>query len=138
MKRAPGGGRGPAQRNRPHCTPGRHDLPARGAYVGGVIQAGEVLMLVVPEADDLVIEARVAPQDIDQVHIKPAGRRAVLRLQPANDAGAQRRGDLDRPDITTDERKAMLYYSVRVRISDKELAASDGLLPLPACRWKSS
>ena len=31
--------------------------------IGGVIQAGEVLMLVVPDADELIIEAKVAPQD---------------------------------------------------------------------------
>jgi hypothetical protein len=34
-----------------------------------VIQAGEVLMLVVPDADELIIEAKVAPQDVDQIHI---------------------------------------------------------------------
>ncbi len=33
--------------------------------VGGVINAGEPLMLVVPEADELSIEVKVSPQDID-------------------------------------------------------------------------
>lgn len=35
--------------------------------VGGVIGAGETIMLVVPRLDQLVIEARVAPIDIDQI-----------------------------------------------------------------------
>jgi HlyD family secretion protein len=98
--------------------------------VGGVIQAGEVLMLVVPEADDLVIEARVAPQDIDQVHISQP---AVVQFSAFNRRTTpELNGEVISigADITTDERKGDAYYSVRVRISDKELARLDGLLPL--------
>jgi len=41
--------------------------------VGGVIAAGDPIMLIVPSGDTLVIEARIAPQDIDQVrHGQPA------------------------------------------------------------------
>jgi HlyD family secretion protein len=36
--------------------------------VGGVIGQGETLMLIVPDNDDLVIEARLRPQDLTQVH----------------------------------------------------------------------
>ncbi len=35
--------------------------------VGGVIGAGETIMLIVPRQDQLVVEARVAPVDIDQI-----------------------------------------------------------------------
>jgi len=35
--------------------------------IGGVIAPGETMMDIVPETDDLVIEARLPPQDIDQV-----------------------------------------------------------------------
>jgi HlyD family secretion protein len=45
--------------------------------VGGVVGAGEVLMLIVPEADALEIEARIAPHNIDQVRV---GQPAVLRF----------------------------------------------------------
>jgi HlyD family secretion protein len=45
--------------------------------VGGVIAAGDPLMLIVPEADDLSIEVKIQPQDIDQMKI---GQEAVLRL----------------------------------------------------------
>jgi HlyD family secretion protein len=37
--------------------------------VGGVIAAGDPLMLIVPEADDLSIEVKIQPQDIDQMKI---------------------------------------------------------------------
>ncbi|TIO88551.1 MAG: HlyD family type I secretion periplasmic adaptor subunit, partial [Mesorhizobium sp.] len=45
--------------------------------IGGVIAPGEAIMQIVPSADALVVEARVAPQDIDQVRI---GQNATLRL----------------------------------------------------------
>src|SRR5262249_52966806 len=37
---------------------------------GGVVAAGEQIMLIVPQADDLIVEVRVDPQKIDQ--LKPA------------------------------------------------------------------
>jgi HlyD family secretion protein len=49
--------------------------------VGGVIQAGEVLMLVVPVSDALIVEAKVSPQDVDQLHL---GQRAVVRFSSFN------------------------------------------------------
>lgn len=45
--------------------------------VGGVIGAGETLMLIVPDGDGLVVEARIKPVDIDKVHV---GQTASLRF----------------------------------------------------------
>lgn len=45
--------------------------------VGGVVAPGEDLMLIVPQEDHLVIEARVAPADIDQIAL---AQRATIRL----------------------------------------------------------
>jgi HlyD family secretion protein len=49
--------------------------------VGGVITAGEILMLIVPEADKLIAETKIAPQDIDQLWI---GQTALLRFTTFN------------------------------------------------------
>jgi multidrug resistance efflux pump len=49
--------------------------------VGGVIQAGEVVMLVVPDSDALIIEAKVPHTDVDQLHL---GQRAVVRFSSFN------------------------------------------------------
>mgnify|MGYP000143527189 CR=1 FL=1 len=45
--------------------------------VGGVIAPGEAIMLIVPKDDKLIVEAQVAPADIDQVH---PDQPATLRL----------------------------------------------------------
>jgi HlyD family secretion protein len=49
--------------------------------IGGVIAAGEQIMLVVPTQDTLAIEVRVSPIDIDQVAL---GQKAILRFTAFN------------------------------------------------------
>ncbi len=95
--------------------------------VGGVIQAGEQVMLIVPESDSLIVEAKVAPHDIDQVHV---GQHAVLRFAAFNQRTTP---ELDGEvihigaDVTQDDRASEPYYSVRIRVLDGELARLDGL-----------
>lgn len=47
--------------------------------VGGVLQAGEEIMQIIPVNDDLLVEAKVRPQDIARVK---AGLPAAIRLDP--------------------------------------------------------
>jgi len=49
--------------------------------VGGVIGNGETIMSIVPHGDDLIVEAKVAPSDIDQVAL---GAPAVIRIMAGN------------------------------------------------------
>jgi HlyD family type I secretion membrane fusion protein len=49
--------------------------------VGGVIGAGDVLMEIVPKNEKLIIEARIAPMDIDSLKI---GQKAEIRLTALN------------------------------------------------------
>jgi HlyD family secretion protein len=62
--------------------------PVRGAVVkmryhtaGGVIEAGRSIMDLLPVDENLVIEVRVRPQDIDHVKI---GQEATIRLNAMN------------------------------------------------------
>lgn len=90
--------------------------------VGGVIAAGDAIMLVVPQGENLTVEAKVNPQDIDQVRI---GQKAVLRLSAFNQRTTpELNGAVSRvsPDVTTDQRTGQSYYTIRVAIPDSELA----------------
>jgi HlyD family secretion protein len=49
--------------------------------VGGVINNGEVIMQIVPRADELVVEAKVAPNDIDQI---ATGATAIVKVMAGN------------------------------------------------------
>ena len=103
--------------------------------VGGVIGNGEVLMQIVPRNDELIVEAKVEPRDIDQVKL---GSDAAVRIQ----AGEGRvnpdligkvilvSADLshDKPAAGTPEHS---YYMIRVSLPPGELARLDGLKLLP-------
>ncbi len=95
--------------------------------VGGVIQAGEQVMLIVPESDSLIVEAKVAPHDIDQVHV---GQLAVLRFAAFNQRTTPEvDGEVIHigADVAQDDRASEPYYSVRIRVLDGEFARLEGL-----------
>ncbi|CAN7634151.1 HlyD family type I secretion periplasmic adaptor subunit [Pararhizobium sp. LjRoot235] len=82
--------------------------------VGGVIGAGEPIMLIVPDADALTVEAKVAPQDIDQLLV---GQAALLRFTAFNlRSTPELIGVVSRvaADITRDQRTNESYYVVRI------------------------
>jgi membrane fusion protein, type I secretion system len=90
--------------------------------IGGVIQAGEVLMLIVPESEALEVEARIQPQDIDQLRL---GQGAVLRFVAFNQRTTpELNGELSRisPDVSEDTKTGTRYYTVRISVSETEVA----------------
>ena len=92
--------------------------------VGGVIGAGDPLMLVMPEGDELSIEVKVAPQDIDQLR---QGLDTMLRLSAFNQRTTPEiKGHVTRiaADLVTDERSGMSHYPVRIAISEGAARAS--------------
>ena len=99
--------------------------------VGGVITAGEAIMLIVPQADALTVESKLMPQDIDQVR---PGQMAVLRFSAFNQRTTpELNGLVTRvsADLTTDQRTGATYYTVRISISDEQVARLGGLKLLP-------
>jgi HlyD family secretion protein len=99
--------------------------------VGGVISPADALMLIVPQADDMAIEVRVAPQDIDQIRI---GQDAVLRLSAFNQRTTPEiTGRVSRvaADLIQDQKTGVSYYTARVATSPEELARLDGLTLVP-------
>ena len=90
--------------------------------VGGVITAGDAIMLIVPESDNLSVEAKVNPQDIDQLRI---GQKTLLRLSAFNQRTTpELNGTVSRisPDTTTDQRTGQSYYTIRVSLPPEEVA----------------
>jgi HlyD family secretion protein len=90
--------------------------------VGGVITAGDAIMMIVPQADDLQVEAKVNPQDIDKLQI---GQKTLLRLSAFNQRTTpELNGRVTRvsPDVTTDQRTGQSYYTIRVSMPPEEVA----------------
>jgi HlyD family secretion protein len=89
--------------------------------VGGVIAPGEAIMLIVPMADSLQVEAKVAPQEIDQLRI---GQSAVLRFvafsqrtTPEIDGVVTRIS----ADVTEDPKSGARYYTIRIGVPEPEI-----------------
>ena len=89
--------------------------------VGGVITAGDSIMLVVPETDTLLVEAKVDPKDIDQVKL---GLPVVLRFSAFNQRTTpELNGTVSRiaADTNSDQRTGQSYYLVRVAMTAQEV-----------------
>lgn len=90
---------------------------------GGVIQRGEPILDIVPANDDLLIDARVAPTDIDvvypglpaQVHLSAYAQRSLPRIE-----GKVRSVSAD---SLRDEKTGMSYYLARVEVDRQELSS---------------
>jgi HlyD family secretion protein len=99
--------------------------------IGGVIAPGETMMEIVPETDDLVIEARLPPQDIDQVQL---GQTSHVRFPAFNQRTTPQLVGLVSyvsADLSHDKQSNATYYTVKVtltaserhRLGDRQLVA---------------
>jgi HlyD family secretion protein len=99
--------------------------------VGGVITPGEPIMLIVPNADALTVEARVAPQDIDKLH---QDQPATLRFSAFNQQTTPEiNGFVSRisADLTTDKQTGVSFYTVRLGIPPQEMVRLGGQRLVP-------
>lgn len=100
--------------------------------VGGVITPnGEPIMLIVPKADALTVEARIQPQDIDQVRL---GQKAVLRFSAFNQRTTpELTGEVSRvsADVSQDPKTGASFYTIRIAVPEAELVRLNGLKLVP-------
>ncbi len=97
-----------------------HELAV--STVGGVIAPGATIMKIVPDSDELIVEAQVSPINVDEIstgqeaHVMFSG--LSTRETPRLTATVQTIS----ADSTRDEATRMDYFSVRVVLSDEEIA----------------
>jgi HlyD family secretion protein len=90
--------------------------------IGGVISAAEPAMLIVPFNEELQIEARVSPTDIDQLFV---GQKGMVKVQAGNQrvtpeiAGAVSR---IAADVTREQQTGQVYYLIRLSLPAEEVA----------------
>ena len=88
--------------------------------VGGVISPGEQIMLIVPDADALAVEVKVAPRDIDQVY---PGQTATMQFAAFNQKTTPEvDGEVSMvaADLTQDQRTGTSYYTARILLKAEE------------------
>jgi HlyD family secretion protein len=90
--------------------------------VGGVITAGEPIMLIVPAHDSLVVEVRMAPHEIDRVSV---GQPVLLRFTAFNQRTTpQLNGEVSRvsADVAVDQKSGASFYVARIAVPEAEIA----------------
>ena len=99
--------------------------------VGGVVAAGEPIMLIVPDNDMLMLEARIAPRDREQIRLGASAKIRFSAFDQRSTPEIDGTVKLIAADLTDDARSGQAYYSVRIAISDDELKTLNGQTLVP-------
>lgn len=101
--------------------PGRvHDMTVHALQ--SVVRAAEPVLYIVPSDTELVVDARIDPINIDQIH---RGQEAVLRFSAFNSRTTPEIfGVVEKvaPDIVEDDRTQQAFYKAEVALNEGELA----------------
>jgi HlyD family secretion protein len=99
--------------------------------VGGVISPGEQIMLIVPDADALAVDVKVAPRDIDQVYVSQTATMRFAAFDQKTTPEIEGQVSVLSPDITQDQRTGASYYTARVSLKSQELEKLGGSKLVP-------
>ena len=83
------------------------------------------MMLIVPETDQLVIEAQIAPSRIDDIHV---GQPVFIRFSAFDRSTTPEcHGKVERvsPDLIRDSQSRVAYYEARIDVTDKATCLGD-------------
>lgn len=101
------------------------------ATIGGVVPAAQTILEIVPDADRMVVEAKVATNEIDQLRV---GQPAMLRFSAFNlQTTPELEGKVTRiaPERTVDERTGGAFYTVRLEVNEGQQQRLGGLKLVP-------
>lgn len=94
--------------------------------IGGVVTPGQEILQIVPSDAKLILETRINPTDIDQVH---PGQAVIVKLPSFNQRTTpELKGEVVTisPDLVKDEQSNMFYYNVNVGLKQGELDRLEG------------
>jgi len=91
---------------------------------GGVVAPGETMMVVVPESDELIVEARIDPQKIDDVHIDGRAHVRFTAFDTRTTPEAIGRVDTVSSDVETDEKAGVSFYRARLALDSMKVPAA--------------
>ena len=101
--------------------------------VGGVIQAGEQLMLIVPQDDTLTVEARVYPVDIDPIKIGGLAHLKFVAFDQRKTPELSGRIAMVSADVVQPQAQTQQppFYTVRIELPKSEVDKLEGKRIVP-------
>lgn len=106
-----------------------HDLEIH--TIGGVVQGGKEIVKIIPSKDELIVEARLEPKDIDQVR---EGQTSSIRLSSFNQRKTpELTGTVSHvsADLMRDDKRQRTFYKVRIRFDAGEIDRLEGKELIP-------
>ena len=85
--------------------------------VGGVITPGRPILDIVPQGEELIIDARVSPMDIDRVHVGLVAEVRFSAFKQALTPKMMGKLTILSADKLTDERTGAPYYSAKIELT---------------------
>jgi HlyD family secretion protein len=90
--------------------------------VGSAVPPNQPMLQIVPDRDNLVVDARIRPQDVDQISINQTTRVTLSGLNRQTTPDIPGKLIFVSPDLTVDQRTGQSYYRIKVRLDAQALA----------------
>lgn len=95
--------------------------------VGSAVPAAQPILQIVPDRDTLVIEARIRPQDVDQVRSGQDARIVFSGLDRQATPDIPGKLIFVSPELTHDDATRQSFYRIRVRVDPDALARNPNI-----------
>lgn len=95
--------------------------------IGGVVSATDQLMVIIPDADHLIVEARVTPQDRDQLLLNQPTRVRFTSFNQRTTPEVLATLFRISGDVIRDTQTGVFYYNVGVRVIEDEIVKLNGI-----------
>ena len=89
--------------------------------IGGVVRPGEPILTIVPDNEELIVDARLSPTDIDNVALAMRAKVQLSSFMARHMLPLE--GEIIQigADVVTDPDTREKYYSLRVRVDDEDM-----------------
>jgi len=92
------------------------------ATIGSAVPPGQPLLQIVPDRDAMIVEARIRPQDVDQVRVGQAARVTFSGFNRQTTPDIPGKLTFVSPDLASDQRTGQSFYRIKVRLDADALA----------------
>jgi HlyD family secretion protein/epimerase transport system membrane fusion protein len=91
--------------------------------IGGVVRAGQVLMEIAPQDQELMVEAQVSPNDIDSIKVGQIAEVRLVSLNKAKTPSVMADVISVSGDRLVDQKRGFAYFLIRAKIPNSEKEA---------------
>ena len=87
--------------------------------IGGIVRAGDTVAEIVPEGAEPLIEARIAPEDIDSVHKQQAAKIIITAYNGRLYDPISAKVEYVAADSSIDSDTGIVYFAARLKLSEE-------------------